>query len=135
MQKALIRLRAHHFVCLLSFQGKGYGDDFVVGVAEIVTRLRSDPLAKSICLAQGCDDVCAFCPKRNDKACEDEDRISKIDADFRNILNISDSSAFSFTEIQQIVAARLKIDDFKRICKKCRWFDICSSSYFASSGY
>ncbi len=55
MQAAPIRLRPHHFLCMLTFVGKGYSPAFVANMQQIVQRIRQ---GAAIELVEGPDDVC-----------------------------------------------------------------------------
>lgn len=52
----MIKLRPHHVLCLLRFEGKGYTSDFVKTLTDLIRRLKE---GEAITIVEGPDDVCA----------------------------------------------------------------------------
>lgn len=52
----MIRLRAHHLLCLLTYAGKGYSPAFTAGFTAIAARIAA---GEAVVMTEGPDDVCA----------------------------------------------------------------------------
>lgn len=48
------------------FEGKGYSDEFVCGMAKIVSVLENNNA--NLTLTGGCDEICSSCPNRDNAA-------------------------------------------------------------------
>ena len=76
----MITMRPHHLLCTQGYSGKGYSDNFVRNMTEIVTVLRSDPNAM-VNIRFTTDDLCRCCPaKLTDGVCKDDDKVLRYDA-------------------------------------------------------
>jgi uncharacterized protein len=51
-----VQLRAHHLLCMLTFAGKGYGQEFVANFEQVVDRIAGGN--ETIEIVDGPDDVC-----------------------------------------------------------------------------
>lgn len=72
----MIRLRAHHLLCLLTWAGKGYSPAFTAGFTAIATRIAA---GEAVVLTEGPDDVCA--PMLDDPGCHcRSDSVARRDA-------------------------------------------------------
>ena len=58
---AVLRLRPHHLLCLQTFVGHGYSDEFVAHMTHVQKQLVADPHTP-IALVDGSDDLCRHCP-------------------------------------------------------------------------
>ena len=125
----MFQFRPHHFVCFLSFQGKGYSSDFVNGVSEILATLKDNPQEKLISVVKGCDSACEKCPNRKCGKCQYDEVVSEKDDAYSELFNIAYGNKMSFADMQKI---RMQIhkDDFLKICGQCQWADICLTSLF-----
>lgn len=122
--------RPHHFVCFLSFQGKGYNSDFVDRVNEILTTLKDNPQEKLISVVQGCDSACEKCPNRKCGKCQYDEVITSRDLRYMDLLRITEGSQWSFSDMQKI-RTQIHKDDFIKVCGGCQWADICLISLFS----
>ena len=59
-----IYLRIHHVICMQSFIGKGYSENFVQNFSNILNYIKSNPLLKCIYFVNCCDDICKCCPNK-----------------------------------------------------------------------
>ncbi len=64
-QKAPVRLRGHHLLCLRTYRGEGYPPAFGANILDLLDRLGSEP----VLVVDGPDDVCAACPELVDGDC------------------------------------------------------------------
>src|SRR3989338_5500080 len=52
-------IRAHHLLCMRSFQGKGYSEEFVDNFYKVIDELKKNPLVKVV---NKPDAICEKCP-------------------------------------------------------------------------
>ena len=63
---AIVRLRPHHLLCILTFAGEGYSPSFVANFAAIAARIGA---GETIELVAGPDDICAPLEGTDDTHC------------------------------------------------------------------
>lgn len=155
--REIIRFRPHHFMCTLSFRGKGYSLGFIKNYKKIVEKLNNNtsltPLEKLsadekfavntgdlnvqpseniiIEVVQYMDDICKPCPNRlDDTICKIQDKISKLDARHAEILNIKAGDRMSWTQAKNLIKEKMSIDKFNSACAGCRWkpYGLCEES-------
>lgn len=68
---SVLRLRPHHLLCLQTFVGHGYSEEFVRHMTLVKNRLTADPHTP-IVLVKGADELCAHCPNCVDGQCTSE---------------------------------------------------------------
>ena len=72
----MIRLRAHHLLCLLTWAGKGYSPAFTAGFTAVATRIAA---GEAVVIVDGPDEVCA--PMLGDSGCHcRDDSVARRDA-------------------------------------------------------
>ncbi len=61
-----VRLRGHHFLCLLTYKGLGYTPAFVENMTAVATRINA---GAKVILHPGPDDICAALTPADRAAC------------------------------------------------------------------
>ena len=117
-----VEFRAHHFLCALGFEGKGYSNGFVANMAQIVGDLRAAP-DTIIEVVELTDDICTPCPKRRDTSCLNQTRIMALDRRHADALGLQVGDRLSWAEAQQRIQQRVTTDTLRRICAGCAWLD------------
>lgn len=117
-----MRLRAHHFLCLLGFRGLGYSSEFVANLAAIAARLREDPTLEVEALASA-DHVCQACPHLDAAAadCAKGSGPREKDQNVLAALGVSAGTRLSWAEWQRRVAQRIDLETHAVLCGNCRW--------------
>ena len=64
----VLHLRPHHLLCLQTFTGRGYSEEFVRHMTLVRDQLIREPLTP-VELVSGVDDLCAHCPNNVDGQC------------------------------------------------------------------
>ena len=126
-KKQRIKLRPHHCICIQFFEGKGYDEDFVKNMSEIIACLeKNDPPVE---LTAGCDDICAFCPNNVDGDCQTAEKVSGIDNRCMNEAGLKTEPYADWYVIRDSVKKNI-IDSGRlaEICKDCCWIEICAGS-------
>ncbi|WP_371153730.1 DUF1284 domain-containing protein [Jannaschia sp. 2305UL9-9] len=128
----LIRLRRHHILCSLGFEGEGYSDAFVANMGNIVNQhLRADGgEATMILITDSADAICAPCPRRRDAGCEKGQFIEDLDSRHGAQLGVSPDDRLTWGECLDRVAAHVVPDDLDTLCEGCKWlpFGMCKSA-------
>ncbi len=121
----LIKLRPHHLICNLCFEGHGYNANFVKNFSQIHNILIAYPNSNIIQIVYGLDDVCQQCPKNIDSKCENEAITVELDKSYGILLKLPTNAFTSLCEIKNNIKEFLTINDFQIICSKCAWKPIC----------
>jgi len=131
----IVRLRAHHLLCILTFAGEGYSPAFVANLAGIVARIAA---GEAIELVDGPDDVCAPLEGSGDVHCH-EPPVARRDREALRALSeaIPPLPAARPLILEAVAVAALRAQfaagTIRSACAGCSWFDLCSE--IASAGY
>lgn len=139
LEPDMIRLRAHHLLCLLTYVGRGYTPAFVAQYNALVARLNAGEPAV---LVEGADDICApmLGPDgRTAHHCH-EPRIAERDARalaaVASVLGVTlrpgDPIPFGATTIAAL-RENFAAGTIRAACAACQWDGLCSG--IAASGY
>ena len=122
--KALIKIRAHHLLCLQGFQGYGYNKNFTLGMKEILNVLKSNP-SPNIQVVTEADEICGICPNLVDGECVDCLKIKKMDINVIKTISLENNQIITFKKALQIIDKELSLESIKTICEGCVWMDKC----------
>lgn len=120
-----IKLRGHHLLCLSGFQGYGYSEDFVLNMAMINEKRKSEDCI--ITLTNEADDICSSCPNLKDNLCENEKQneiIVKMDNEILSQFN----SEKEYNSLELFKEVSMKFNTLKsveNICNNCKWENEC----------
>jgi hypothetical protein len=126
----IVRLRAHHLLCILTFAGKGYSPAFVANMAGLVARIGA---GEPIEVVAGPDDICAPLEGSDDIHCH-EPSVLMRDGEA--------SRALALPGMRPLVLDRAAIAALREqfaagairgACAGCSWFGLCTE--IASAGY
>ncbi|MBS9476791.1 DUF1284 domain-containing protein [Ancylobacter radicis] len=130
----MIRLRAHHLLCLLTYVGRGYSPAFVAQYSAIVARLNA---GESAVLVEGPDDICAPMLGATDLVAPHhchEPRITARDALALEAVAAALGQAFAPGDAIPLDAptvARLRKNfaagTIRAACAACQWDGLCSN--------
>lgn len=120
-----IKIRPHHLLCLQFYVGRGYNENFVNNLNDIISNLNSNNY--EIILVDGNDDICKCCPNLINNVCKDINKVKEYD---KNILNLShlDYKQYKYDKVKDIIKRNI-IDaniNLNIICKNCCWLTICN---------
>lgn len=122
-----VRLRGHHLLCLLLYEGKGYSRAFVDNMDKIYSMLQSG--RARVQLVQGDDDICACCPNLTAEGCSLGDvDVALRDRCVREAFHLEEQEVFEAKELFQHVREAMTEEVFDAACGSCRWHQggICS---------
>ena len=123
-----MRLRFHHLLCILGFQGLGYDEKFVEGMKRIVQKIKESPDLE-IKIIKGCDDICSACPFNIDGYCENEvvggeERAKERDSQVAERLALKTRNALTVKEVMDLLKKEIKPGDLAVICTDCPWLEM-----------
>lgn len=123
----VIRLRAHHLLCMQFFEGKGYDQAFTENLWSIIRHTEKDP-SVTIALVPGCDDVCDACPNKRGEGCTFGGSVLRKDSSAMRFLGIGHGTQMSAGELMVYVKGRLStVSDMSEVCSECDWSGICNA--------
>ena len=120
----LIRIRAHHLLCLQGFQGYGYDQEFTRRMGEIFQALKSEPSTK-IQIVTDADDICMGCPNLIAEECVDHLKIKKMDSNVIGNISLEENQVLTIKTALQIIDRELRFETIKTVCEGCVWMDKC----------
>lgn len=127
-----IRLRPHHFLCILTYGGKGYTRRFVRGFDAVVAKIRR---GRPVALVRGPDDICIGLRGRQfQRHCFSED-VKRRDRgalhDFRkHALRVEHAAPLSplrVRRLRELYAANA----IRTGCAACGWKRLCDRNVAA----
>lgn len=126
----MIRLRAHHLLCSLTFTGRGYSRAFERDFKEVIERIRQD---ETIEIVSGPDEICVSVKECAGSHCY-EDRIAERDR--LALLDISVSLGITL-DVGSVIKPRdlfherfrhaYKEREVRSACFDCQWTDVCDT--------
>jgi len=120
----MIKIRAHHGMCLFYFQGKGYSADFVSHMANVKKiLLEADPLIEIVAQT---DEICSSCPNNENGLCTSHEKVLLYDRSVLRFCGLEEGCQMHFSEFMQLVSDRI-LSPGKRceICPDCMWNEWC----------
>ena len=120
---APIPFRAHHFLCAIGLEGRGYSDTFTKNMADIVDgQLRAaggDDIVLEV-VGQA-DAICGPCPKRIGTGCLANRKITKLDTRHGQALGLEPGDQLSWGDAKALIASNIAPDDLDHLCSGCQW--------------
>ena len=121
-----IYLRPHHIMCINNFIGKGYSDEFVDNMRNVIALLEN---GAEIIFKKSCDNLCEKCPNRICNICESENKIIALDCNTISKLSLKYHNSYSFPELNKKYTNTIKTEkDIEEVCGDCCWIDICKNN-------
>lgn len=131
-------LRAHHILCIQGFRGKGYSEEFVSNMTNIVEYLNEGNIMVKVVNTP--DYICLSCPNNicqddmikfeinntydNKGLCENERYIKNLDNEVLKTLNIDESHIYSYNNLLLKIKQYLTEEKFENICGSCKWYGL-----------
>ncbi len=116
--------RPHHGLCIHFFRGKGYSDQFVENMTNIVKKLEENP---TIQLIRGADDLCGSCPNLLEKSiCNSQEKVRRFDESVLKYCELAYHSTLSWEEFSALVKGNILDPGLRQeVCGSCQWSEIC----------
>lgn len=129
----VLKLRVHHLLCGVLYEGAGYSEAFVANMDKIVAALREQET--KICLVTGADSICAECPNAlEDGGCALDDAVKEkcvdsLDSRILNHIKLTAGEIYTAGEVMKKAASRMDAAFFEQCCSECRWYHAGYCSY------
>jgi uncharacterized protein len=125
-----VRLRGHHFLCILTYKGAGYSEPFI---ANMDARVQAIAAGQDVQLVIGPDDICAGftekCRQTVDHDCKAADtlRLDQLAIEaVSNILQRDLSHATPLTAIDIVTLRKAYTKGtIRAACTDCSWKSFC----------
>ncbi len=123
----ILKIRAHHLLCLQGFQGYGYNKDFVRNMTEIIAKIELNP---ELQITTEGDDICSCCIYNMEGECRKKPgsayEVKNIDMRVLEKLNLKDGTTGRAKDFLSLANINLRNSfDVLDICGKCEWKEKC----------
>ncbi|MCK4325925.1 DUF1284 domain-containing protein [bacterium] len=130
----ILKLRAHHLLCIQGFQGYGYGQDFIENMEEVTKQIDSNPESQII---TECDIICSCCPHKVEGVCQKRSdsaqKVKDMDMQVLRKLYLKDGTRGRVKDFVSLANTKLRNSfDVHDICGDCDWKEKCL--WFISRG-
>jgi len=133
-----VRLRGHHFLCILTYKGLGYTPDFVANMTALVSDIS---VGRPVVLMHGPDDICGGLDEEGRALClHDCAKLETRDLDDMAVRDVSALLGHSLDQpfvLSDDKVASLRIafgnGTIRAGCVRCPWHDVCDA--IVDSGY
>ena len=133
-----VRLRGHHFLCILTYKGLGYTPDFVANMTALVSDMSA---GRPVVLMSGPDDICGGLDEDGRALCQhdcgkpetrglDDVAVREVSALLGHPLD--KPFVLSAEKVSSLRAAFGK-GTIRSGCVRCPWHDVCDA--IVDSGY
>ncbi|MBA3661774.1 MAG: DUF1284 domain-containing protein [Gammaproteobacteria bacterium] len=126
-----VNFRPHHFLCALTFQGKGYSQPFIENFAAIMTLLNKNEANDVLIeVVLETDSICTPCPHRSKNRCATQSKIERLDAAHQQVLGVNAGDLMTWKAARQLMKDKLSMAQFHEICKDCEWkiYGMCETT-------
>lgn len=119
---SILKIRAHHLLCIQGFQGYGYNQGFVDNMKEVIKSISSNPDLE-VEIIDECDVICSFCPYNEGGVCQksSDQKVKDMDMYILRRLGLRKGANGRAKDILHYVRG-LNIQD---ICSDCEWKEKC----------
>lgn len=122
-EERLLRLRAHHGMCLAFFEGKGYSDGFTAHMENVLAGMKQNPILQIVTTG---DMICKKCPNLREDICISQDKVEEYDRKVLLACGLEENCVISWEEFFHLVEKSiLKPGRREGICGHCQWGEIC----------
>lgn len=120
-------LRAHHLLCGVLFEGKGYSQGFVENMTRVVNQMKT---TEGMILVTTTDSICNSCPNKiKEKGCSlDKNEVVGKDEQLLQALQLEENVVYDAKILFRLIETHLTKEIFEHSCKYCRWYgeELCS---------
>lgn len=121
----ILKIRAHHLLCMQGYQGYGYSRDFKHNLEKIINYLSSNPNSQLETVAD-VDIICQKCPHLENGYCNRSSSPTIRDMDLKVLekLGLKDG-AIEPAQKLLLKVTTWESHDLQSICGECSWKDKC----------
>ena len=125
----MLRIRAHHLLCIRGFHGLGYSADFIQKMTSVKDMFVNQPELELEIVAES-DEICSTCPHNNGNMCQknslSEKRVREQDLKVLKVLNNPEHTCKTVNEIDRLIEKNIiSFPVLADICGTCEWQESC----------
>lgn len=118
----MLIFRPHHFLCALSFSGKGYSKKFINNFSGIINEIFSKEGDKTLIkVKSGLDSICGPCPNHNNSTCKQKTFTDELDKRHAKILELTEGQELTWGEAKTRMRKNMTLPAFHFSCEQCIW--------------
>ena len=133
-----VRLRGHHFLCILTYKGLGYTSDFVANITALVSDISA---GRPVILMSGPDEICGGLDEEGRALCQhDCNKPETRDLDNAAVQEVTawlghplDHPFVLSAEKVAFLRNAFREGTIRSGCARCPWHDVCDA--IVDSGY
>lgn len=110
------KIRAHHLLCMRYFEGKGYSEDFVRNMVQVIAS------AGQCVVTDEADVLCRACPNLQDGRCATQEKVERYDRRAAEFLHVTVGECH---DLQNLANINPTAEQLRNICGDCAWAAIC----------
>lgn len=115
----MIKLRPHHILCIQNYKGKGYDNEFIKNMDNVIEWIKNENKIK---ITFGIDNICCKCPnKKKNNKCITNEKVVEIDKKVIKYFKIEER-VYNYLELNNYVIENLTKEIQKDICGNCEWY-------------
>lgn len=119
----MIKLRPHHLLCTQGYSGKGYDNDFVIHMNEVVDVLRNEKGTK-VELVCNTDTLCSCCPnKLGENLCDTQEKVARFDSKTLECFGFKEAE-YVYEEAVEKIRDQVTPEKLEYICEGCSWYPV-----------
>lgn len=126
----MIKLRAHHLLCIPRFYSGGYDKKFAENMKKVCLEIRENPNIKIKLLVAKPDALCRKCPHLSKNKCIQSPEISKLvvvkDKEVAKYLKLKPNSVHKAKDIFNLSMEKVNDKNMRKICKDCIFLEDCA---------
>ena len=125
----MLRIRAHHLLCIPRFYHGGYSKNFADNMKRICSEIRKNPQIKIQAKIGELDDLCQECPHKYLDSCVQSEEIGEWvisqDRKVSGYLGFKEDSIHVAKDIFNLSMERVNEDKIDTVCKGCIFLENC----------
>jgi len=125
----MIKLRAHHLLCIPRFYHGGYDETFAKNMKNICIQIRKNPNTKIKIILGQPDNLCKKCPHLLKDKCIQSEKIGKWvisqDTKVAKYLCIKNNSIHKAKDMFNLSIQKVNPKTIKEVCKDCIFLTNC----------
>ena len=113
----MLELRPHHLLCTQGYSGKGYSEEFVENMNEVVDKLRN-VLGFRVKIVCGSDNLCNHCPNMlGPNLCATQDKVAGFDRKTMEVFGIEEKE-YVYSEVVDHIRSVATQENMSYICSE-----------------
>lgn len=125
----ILKIRAHHLLCLQGYQGYGYSESFKANLEKIIKLIHTTSDLVIEVVTEN-DLICEHCPYTDKTGCQKDEnsslKIKSMDLKVLEKLGLQEGVMDKSQNLINLINTKLKTYfDIEEICGNCQWKEKC----------